>query len=189
MAEAEYTPVARSKNGTPLFNCTCPDCGKVRVQDRRKIGKPCMACSNRRRKTHGLSSAPIYSLYTSMIARCTYPSASHYKYYGGRGIDVCAEWRSYPQTFFDWAMQNSYRDGVELDRRDPNGNYCPDNCRFIPHMENSQLRRNARCTREQAAKAKQLLASGESVSAVAKAVGIPYMSAWHISKKNTWHNA
>ena len=38
MAIAKYTPVAKSSNGTPLFECVCPDCGKVRIQDRRKIG-------------------------------------------------------------------------------------------------------------------------------------------------------
>lgn len=189
MAEAEYTPVARSKNGTPLFNCVCPDCGKIRIQDKRKIGKPCMSCSNKRRSTHGLTGTALYRLYTSMVARCTYPSASHYKYYGGRGIDVCSGWRESPQAFFDWALANGYREGVELDRRDTDGNYSPENCRFIPHMENSQLRRNARCSRGQAASAKRLLAAGESISAVARAVGVPYMSVWHISKGNTWHNA
>lgn len=189
MAEVEYTPVARSKNGTPLFNCVCPDCGKVRVQDKRKIGRPCLPCANKRRSTHGITGTALHRLYVSMVARCTYQTATNYKYYGGRGIDVCSEWRSSPEAFFDWALKNGYRQGLELDRRDTDRNYEPGNCRFITHAENSQRRRNARCNIDQAAAAKKLLASGGSVSAAAKAVGIPYMSAWHISKGNTWRNA
>ena len=188
MATAKYTPVAKSSNGTPLFECVCPDCGSVRIQDRRKIGKPCMPCSNKRRSTHGLSGTPIYRLWAGMCARCKYPSVTHYKYYGGRGIAVHPEWLS-PDAFFDWAYKNGYKEGLELDRRDPDGNYTPENCRFIPHMENSQLRRNARCNREQAAEAKRLLASGMPAADVAAKVGIPYMTVWHINKGNTWHNA
>jgi hypothetical protein len=56
-------------------------------------------------------------------------------------------------------------------------------------MINSQLRRNARCTLEQAKQVKQMLEQGTPCREVALTVGVPYMSAWHISKGNTWRNA
>jgi DNA invertase Pin-like site-specific DNA recombinase len=102
---------------------------------------------------------------------------------------VCSEWKQSKEAFFEWAIKNGYAEGMELDRRDVDGDYHPANCRFIPHRENSQLRSNARCTREQAGEAKKLLAAGMAVREVADTVGIPYMSVWHISKGNTWHNA
>lgn len=186
--ESNPSPVSRSSNGTPLFECVCPDCGKVRVQDRRKIGKPCAACSALQRRTHGLSGSPIYKVWAGMIGRCNYPSSSSYAYYGGRGISVCDEWRT-PSVFFKWAQENGYRKGVELDRRDVNGNYCPENCRFISHQENSQSCRHVKCTRELAAEVKKYLASGLSVKEASAQSGVPYMSVWHISKGHSWNNA
>lgn len=189
MTDKDCIPASRSSNGTPLFNCVCPDCGKVRLADKRKLERPCQQCAMARRKTHGLSDAPIYRMWSGMVARCTYPSASSYRYYGSRGIDVCKAWRDSPSEFFSWAMANGYQEGLEIDRRDTDGDYTPENCRFIPHMINSQLRRNARCTLEQAKQVKQMLEQGTPCREVALTVGVPYMSAWHISKGNTWRNA
>lgn len=186
---SEPKRVGKSSNGTALYECVCPDCGVVRHQDKRKLGKPCHSCAMKRRATHGRSGTRLYRVWAGMVARCTYESASHYEYYGGRGIAVCDEWLSDKTSFFEWALKNGYQEGMDLDRRDVDGNYGPANCRFITHRENSQLRSNARCTRQQAAEAKQLLAAGIGVGAVAAQVGIPYMSVWHISKGNTWHNA
>lgn len=184
----EVLPAARSPNGTPLFENPCPDCGAPRLSDRRRLGKPCGACSNKRRATHGLVGHPLYKLLQGMRVRCEYPSATNYAYYGGRGIRVCAEWRDDPASFVAWAEANGYRPGLEVDRIDANGDYEPDNCRFVSHAKNSRRRRNARCTEAQAAMASQLLGRGLSVSAAAKEAGIPYMSAWHIAKGNTWRN-
>lgn len=176
----------RSSNGTPLFQNPCPDCGVVRFSDRRRLGKPCMACANRRRATHGLSDHPLYRKLQNMRSRCEIPSASGYEYYGGRGISVCDEWRNNPAAFVSWALANGYRPGMEIDRIEVNGPYSPGNCRFIPHAVNSRLRRNSQCTEEKADAVRAALASGASVGAAANAAGVPYMVAWHIHKGNTW---
>nr|DAG78688.1 MAG TPA: PROTEIN/DNA Complex catalytic motif, Helix-turn-helix DNA [Caudoviricetes sp.] len=187
------TPVARvmlltrrSSNGTPLFQNPCPDCRVVRFSDRRRLGKPCMACANRRRATHGLSDHPLYRKLQNMRSRCEIPSASGYEYYGARGISVCDEWRNSPATFVVWALANGYLPGMEIDRIDVNGPYSPGNCRFIPHAENSRVRRNSQCTEEKAEVVRGALADGESVGAAANTAGVPYMVAWHIHKGNTW---
>lgn len=179
-------PVSRSSNGTPLFECVCVDCGKVRIADRRKLNKPCMSCANKRRATHGLSGHPLYKLLVGVRARCEYPSATNYKYYGGRGIKVCDEWRSDPAAFVAWAEEHGYLPGMELDRKDSDGPYDPSNCQFIAHDKNSRKRRNAQCDEETALQVRRLLAGGASVKAAADAAGVKYMVAWHISKGNTW---
>jgi hypothetical protein len=183
------TPTARSSNGTPLFQNHCPDCGKNRMSDKRRIGKPCMACANKRRATHGLAGHPLYKLLQAIRVRCNYPSATNYAYYGGRGIYVCDEWESDPQAFVDWATENGYEKGLELDRIDVNGPYSPSNCRFLDHAQNSQLRRNAQCDIEKAKQVKRAIGEGKSVKDAAVLIGVPYMVAWHISKGNTWRNA
>lgn len=191
MADANSirVPDARSSNGTPLFKNPCPDCGKHRLSDRRKLGKPCMSCANKRRSTHRLSNHPLYWLLKNVEARCKYPSASNYQYYGGRGITVCEEWSKDPAAFVEWALSNGYQPGLELDRKDVDGPYAPWNCRFIPHVDNSRSRRNAKCDVERARLVKAALASGKSVTEAAHAAGVPRMVAWHISKGNTWRDA
>lgn len=180
------SPVARSSNGTPLFECRCPDCGVVRIQDRRKLEKPCHPCAMKRRKTHGLCGTEIYKRFLGIKARCTQPSASHYADYGGRGIMVCDEWLNDPSAFVTWALDNGFRSDLEIDRIDVNGPYAPSNCRLISHRENSRNRRNAQCNAEIAIRAKALLAEGRSVKGTAAELGLPYMVVWHIAKGNTW---
>ena len=76
-----------------------------------------------------------------MLHRCNDPKRKKYKDYGGRGISVCPEWND-PNVFIDWAEQNGYEPGLQLDRIDNNGNYSPDNCRWLTPKENSRNRRN-----------------------------------------------
>lgn len=190
-ANSNRPPVAaRSSNGTPLYEVVCPSCGSTRLGDARRLGKRCLACSLKERNTtHGLSAHPLYKLIKSVQARCDYPSASNYKYYGGRGITICDEWRREPQSFIAWAESNGYSPGLELDRKDVNGPYSPENCRFIAHATNSRLRRNARCTEDVAARIKKALANGMTPKEAAELCGVPHMVAWHISKGNTWRDA
>jgi hypothetical protein len=75
-----------------------------------------------------------------MVRRCESPIAHNYKWYGGKGVRVCDEWRNDYTKFRDWAHENGYVRYLELDRKDSNGNYCPENCRWITKKTNIRNR-------------------------------------------------
>jgi hypothetical protein len=84
-----------------------------------------------------------------MRARCRIPTATYFRRYGGRGISVCAEWASF-EAFRDWALASGYADDLEIDRRDNDGDYTPENCRWVTHVENSR-NRSERCSQSASA--------------------------------------
>ena len=91
---------------------------------------------------HGMTKTPLYFVWVDMIRRCEKKNRVAYKNYGGRGISVCAEWHN-SSVFIEWALNNGYNKYLILDRIDNNGNYNPDNCRFVTRTE-SELNKRKR---------------------------------------------
>lgn len=80
----------------------------------------------------------IYMIWQRIIGRCGNPNNKDYKYYGAKGIKICAEWRSDYLAFKNWALANGYADNLTIDRIDSNGDYCPKNCQWITNAENAR---------------------------------------------------
>ena len=180
---------ARSNNGTPLFNSPCRQCGAARLVDRRRVGGVCAKCSIPLKSgAHGQSKTKLYKLWAGMKARCLIPSAQHYEYYGGRGVQVSSEWLDY-LPFAAWARSSGYTEGLEIDRLDNDGHYEPGNCRFVTHQINSQKRSNSKCNLAIARQIKHLLGERCGIYEISSQLNVPYMVIWHISKGNTWRNA
>lgn len=79
---------------------------------------------------------PLYDAWRNMKRRCYLKTANYYKNYGGRGIKVCDEWRTNYGAFLEWSLNNGWEKKFQLDRIDNNGDYSPDNCRWIPQKKN-----------------------------------------------------
>ncbi len=98
--------------------------------------------------THNESYSRLYKVWQGMKSRCTNPNSTSFQNYGGRGIAVCAEWLNDFQAFYDWAMSNGYEPAVKrgkctIDRIDVNGDYCPENCRFVSMKEQNSNKRKS----------------------------------------------
>lgn len=87
--------------------------------------------TSKRMTTHGLSKHPLYEVFNAMRKRCLIESDKDYPNYGGRGITVCDEWIDDFPAFYKWCTENGWEKGLDLDRKDNDGNYEPGNCRFI----------------------------------------------------------
>jgi hypothetical protein len=84
---------------------------------------------------HGYKNHSLYKIWQNMKTRCYNKNCKEYKWYGGRGIQVCDEWKNSAKIFIEWALP-LWKEGLQIDREDNDGNYCPENCRFIMHKEN-----------------------------------------------------
>lgn len=128
------------------WNCVC-DCGnstKVLSSNLRSgLVKSCGCLSSEttsnRNKTHGLSNSNIYNVYKTMISRCCNINNKSYKYYGGRGISVCDRWLIGFEYFFQ-DMGGTYKQGLSIDRINVNGNYSPENCKWVTFEQQSRNR-------------------------------------------------
>ncbi len=106
-------------------------------------------------KTHGMSKTRIYIIWKNIKGRCYRETSTHYHRYGGRGITVCDEWRNSFENFYKWAKNSGYNNQLTIDRIDVDGNYCPENCRFISNCENSSRMNYYHIEKETGAQSKE----------------------------------
>jgi len=87
--------------------------------------------TQQRMTTHGLRKHPLYRLWSHLKDRCYNSNTENYEYYGGRGIKVHQEWLDDFLSFYNFSIKNGWHPGIEIDRENNDGDYSPENCRFV----------------------------------------------------------
>ena len=141
----------RDAQGKVLWRCRC-ECGNeviVRGSNLRNENTTSCGCYQREcaaedHTTHGASRTRLYAIWADMLKRVgVHKGASEEvkRAYQDRGITVCDEWLIF-ENFRDWALSHGYKEGLQIDRRDNDKGYCPENCRWVTPKENTNNRRN-----------------------------------------------
>lgn len=130
--------------------CECLKCHntfEIRYDTLKNLrGDNCPQCNQKAkgqliRKPH--REHKLWRIWWGMKSRCYNSHNKHYKNYGARGIKMCDEWLSNYETFYDWSIENGYGKGLSIDRIDNNGNYEPNNCRWVDQsVQSYNNRRN-----------------------------------------------
>lgn len=148
----------RNKEGRDMWLCRC-DCGKEKVilgKSMRSGFTTSCGCYGASRGAanqykHGCARRGkperLYNVWIDIKKRCDNPNFVHYADYGGRGIKVCEEWHDNYSAFREWAMANGYDPEAKpkmctIDRINVNGDYTPDNCRWVSMAVQGQNKRN-----------------------------------------------
>lgn len=159
--ESGYLTVIGYEKGN--FICECK-CGSVIHADPWQIihkrKKSCSSkdcdfyhkCQSEASTTHGLTGNRLYTIWNGIIGRCYHTNNPNYKHYGQRGITMCSEWKNNVHEFIKWANENGYNDSLTIDRIDNNGNYEPNNCRWVDYHTQEVNKRHSKASAKNATK-------------------------------------
>lgn len=133
-------------NGRSTWNCLC-SCGNHTIQLAKTMisgsTKSC-GCLQRdivtnRNASHGMVETGAYISWAAMIQRCTNPRNPRYMDYGGRGIHIAEKWLSFEGFHADMGDRP---EGHSIERVNNDGDYCKENCIWIPRSDQAKNRRH-----------------------------------------------
>lgn len=132
------------KYGNAMWLCRC-DCGREFVTQGHAIRNGhTRSCGHIQREkaaamnaTHRMSNTALYKAWAGMKQRCENPNNASYHDYGARGITVCMEWHDF-EVFYKWAVEQGYKPGLTIERKNNDLGYCPSNCTLATRTQQNQ---------------------------------------------------
>lgn len=138
----------RDKYGHLVYVAKCNYCGFEKYSHYGGIGSPSAIKTTCKHVTRSGEYITMYKwknrrlqkIFNGMKGRCYNPADKNYRWYGAKGIKVCDEWNRDPASFEKWALDNGYSDLLTIERKDEDGDYCPENCTWLPLEINSKYK-------------------------------------------------
>lgn len=137
----------KNSDGHSLYKGICKECGYERIAKyndfKRYITNKCIHVNVngkfKKFKTDWYN-IRLREIYNGMKERCYNINNKSYRWYGAKNIKMCDEWINNPQSFNDWSVSNGYKDGLTINRKNEDKNYCPENCEWISLNDNSKYK-------------------------------------------------
>lgn len=189
--------IKRFKSGKYIrYKCKC-DCGKIKnilsgtitAGKVKSCGCYRIEATIKNHTTHKRSCTKTYYVWNGMIQRCTNIKSKMYKYYGQRGIKVCARWLDFSNFLEDMGEKPS---GLSIDRINNDKGYSRTNCRWISAKKQNENKRTKngynlyKLTLEQVKKIREAYKEGFSLNAIAKKFKVTHTTISNIINKKTW---
>ena len=146
-----HTESSKKKYRFGLYKCYCGVEFKTVIRNVKTGHTISCGCYNRQliketNTTHGLSRHRLHNVWSVMLDRCQNKNNKGYENYGGRGIKVCDRWKTDFVSFYNWAIDNGYKEGLSIDRINNDLGYSPDNCRWATKKVQSRNTRRIMIT-------------------------------------------
>ncbi|OTZ47847.1 hypothetical protein [Bacillus thuringiensis] len=134
------------KDKGDYLECLC-ECGNTKDIVRTKFtSRKAKHCGCRTKKLpKGTCQSKIYNVWANIRTRTMNENHPQYKDYGGRGIKLCDEWNDEimgSRNFIAWSKISGYKEGLTIDRKDVDGDYSPENCRWVDMYTQTRNRRS-----------------------------------------------
>lgn len=149
----------------------CPKCAFEKTPEEKELQK---IKSNLRAKRN------------NMLDRCYNPKNIGYHSYGGRGIKVYQKWKESSKEWIQWALNNGFKKGLEIDRIDNDGDYTPENCRWTTKLENSRKTRQVKLNEEIVREIRYGKYKNMSTAEIARIIGCSWGAVYSVRKGKTW---
>jgi len=177
----EINHAMQGKYNKWMWKCRC-DCGNIGeyrseyVCSGHTTSCGCALLDNKSNLQHGECKSRLHTIWCVMRERCR-PGHMASHWHGDRGISVCQEWNDY-KTFAKWAKESGYNDTMSIERIDNDGNYCPENCKWIQRPLQARNRRTTMYVDY----------NGErmSLAEACELANVPYKQTWERIKRLGW---
>lgn len=133
----DFVGVDKTKKAMWLCKCECGNTTITNTHNLKSGNTTSCGCSRTKLKQN---IPRLYRIWNGMKTRCSNPNKKEYKNYGGRGIKVCDEWLKY-ENFYNWAINNGYKDNLTIERINNDSDYEPSNCTWITIQEQQKNKR------------------------------------------------